>query len=151
MKLNATVVAVAICTLVLSGCTSTTTPSTTESTWSTTTPVQVSQSTDGTVQVFELTSDQMMYDGPGKGETPTDSVATIITVDSNNIITAVTNQYVAWYPKSAQYQDSFEKAIAAEIVGKSIDDVQIGTIGGASNTSKAFNKALDDIRTKMNG
>jgi uncharacterized protein with FMN-binding domain len=145
MKYNhASMVVLALTFMVLTGCTSTTSPNTTEST----TPVQVSDSADGTVQVFELTSEQMMYDGPGKGEAPTDSVTTTITVDSNNIITAVKNDYVAGYPKSAQYQDSFDKAIAAEIVGKSLDDAQISTIGGASNTSKAFNQALDSIRSK---
>ncbi|MEY3197877.1 MAG: hypothetical protein RL023_664 [Candidatus Parcubacteria bacterium] len=46
------------------------------------------------------------------------------------------------------YQDKFEGAIAAQVIGKNIKDAKIGVIAGASATSAAFNAALDDIRTK---
>lgn len=144
---NASLVVLALTIMVLTGCTSSTP---TDTTGQTTTPVQVGQNEDDSVQVFEITSDEMVYDGPGKGDTPSDSVTTTLSLDANNIITTVTNKYVAWYPKSNQYQSAFDQAIATEIVGKPLDGLEIGTIGWASNTSKAFNKALDNIRTKMN-
>jgi hypothetical protein len=47
------------------------------------------------------------------------------------------------------YQDKFEGAIAAQVIGMNIKDAKVGIIAGASATSSAFNAALDDIRTKV--
>jgi hypothetical protein len=128
MKLNTSIIAVSICTLVLTGCTSTT--NTTPNTVSTAPTTQVVQTTSNGIEVLQITSNEIPYDGEHGGtRRQNDSITATITLDKNKIITAVALDQVAGEPKSRQYQSAFNDVIATEIVGKSINDVQIGIIG----------------------
>ena len=49
-------------------------------------------------------------------------------------------------PISKGHMDAFSKAIPGKIVGKSLKDLHISVVAGASWTSDAFNKALDVAR-----
>lgn len=111
----------------------------------------VVKTADPNVQVIEITSATMPYDGKAKvNGSGLDSVTTTVSLDKNNVIVSVKNSFVAGYPKSTMFQSSFEKAIATEMVGKNIKDAKITIVAGASMTSAAFNSALDSIRTKVN-
>lgn len=47
---------------------------------------------------------------------------------------------------SRGYQERFAAAVPDEVNGKSIDDLQVGIIAGASGCADGFNDALDKIR-----
>lgn len=47
---------------------------------------------------------------------------------------------------SRGYQERFAAAVPEEVEGKSIDDLEVGIIAGASGCAEGFNDALDKIR-----
>jgi hypothetical protein len=47
---------------------------------------------------------------------------------------------------SRGYQEKFAAAVPDEVTGKSIDDLTVGKIAGASGCSDGFNDALAKIR-----
>ena len=134
---------------------STTTNSTTSSANtvnnSTTNSTTTSSTSSSDVEVIELTSSTIAYNGEhgwsfGRAN---DSMAATLTLSSDGTIQSVELSQVAWEPKSRQYQNNFANTIASSIVGKNISNVEIGKVGGASNTSDAFNDALDSIRLQF--
>lgn len=48
---------------------------------------------------------------------------------------------------SRQYQDKFVSGIADEVVGKSIDELDVSKVSGSSLTSGGFNEALAQIKS----
>lgn len=48
--------------------------------------------------------------------------------------------------ESADHQAQFQKSYKSKVVGKSIKDLKLSRISGASLTTRAFNDALDQIR-----
>ncbi|MFK0100178.1 hypothetical protein [Streptomyces sp. NPDC091040] len=63
---------------------------------------------------------------------------------------AITDVTVKPMPKnndtSRGYQERFAAAVPDEVVGKSIDDLKVGVIAGASGCADGFNDALAKIR-----
>ncbi|TBN57739.1 FMN-binding protein [Glaciihabitans arcticus] len=49
-------------------------------------------------------------------------------------------------PESREYQGQFIDGIAAEVVGKDIDEISVDRVAGSSLTSGGFMKALDAIK-----
>lgn len=49
-------------------------------------------------------------------------------------------------PESENFQGQFADGIAAEVVGKGLDEVQVDRIAGSSLTSGGFNQALEAIK-----
>lgn len=49
---------------------------------------------------------------------------------------------------SLQYQQKFISGIAAEVVGKSLDEIKVSKVSGSSLTSQGFNQALDQIKAE---
>ena len=49
---------------------------------------------------------------------------------------------------SLQYQNKFISGIAAEVVGKSLDEIKVSKVSGSSLTSQGFNQALDQIKAE---
>lgn len=47
---------------------------------------------------------------------------------------------------SRGYQERFAAAVPDEVVGRSIDDLEVGIIAGASGCADGFNDALDKVR-----
>lgn len=47
---------------------------------------------------------------------------------------------------SRGYQERFAAAVPDEVVGKSIDDLEVGTLAGASGCADGFNDAIAKIR-----
>ncbi|KQO99493.1 hypothetical protein [Leifsonia sp. Leaf264] len=82
------------------------------------------------------------YTTPGGQE---DVTVTITLAD--DIVTAVEVTGSATSGNSKQYQSAFISGIAAEVVGKDIDDLDVSKVAGSSLTSSGFNAALDAIRS----
>lgn len=91
--------------------------------------------TDGTYEA------EGSYSNPG-GES---TVKVELTLASNEI-TEVTVTPEASNGTSKQYQTRFAGGIADEIVGKSIDDIDVSKVAGSSLTSGGFNQAVDQIK-----
>ena len=47
---------------------------------------------------------------------------------------------------SAKYQSMFKDAIADEVVGKNIDEINVSRVSGSSLTSTGFNNAIETIK-----
>ena len=54
-------------------------------------------------------------------------------------------------PTSKQYQREFTSGVQEQVVGKSLDELDVAKVAGSSLTSSGFNKALDTIRTEAAG
>ena len=65
-----------------------------------------------------------------------------------DVITDVSITEGANDPISQKFQDQFAEGYKVLVVGKNIDDVQLGKISGSSLTPKAFNEALNAIKTQ---
>ncbi|MCB9812703.1 hypothetical protein H6778_03535 [Candidatus Nomurabacteria bacterium] len=66
---------------------------------------------------------------------------------TDDMITAVNVTYDSRTAKDS-YTRRFDKAYASYVVGEALDGIQTSRIGGASLTTKAFNKALDTIEAQ---
>jgi uncharacterized protein with FMN-binding domain len=49
---------------------------------------------------------------------------------------------------SLQYQEKFASGIADEVVGKSLDEIDVSKVSGSSLTSQGFNAALEEIKSE---
>ena len=87
------------------------------------------------------------YTAEGTYSTP-ESVETIsVTVTlADDKITEVEVTGDPQKPESKQYQGQFIGGIAAEVVGKDIDQIQVSRVAGSSLTSGGFNAAIAEIK-----
>lgn len=74
------------------------------------------------------------------------SVTVELTLASDKI-TAITVTPHATDPTARGYQTMFVQGISAEIVGKSIDQLNVSRVAGSSLTSGGFNKAIAAIKS----
>lgn len=74
-----------------------------------------------------------------------DSIDVYLTVKDQNV-TAVKVVGHAFTSISEKHQNDFAEAVQDAVVGKSLKDLKIDKLAGASWTSEAFNKALDVAR-----
>jgi hypothetical protein len=65
---------------------------------------------------------------------------------AGDVITAVTVTPEATNPTAIQYQTQFADGIAALVVGKDIDDIDVSRVAGSSLTSGGFNEAIEAIK-----
>lgn len=61
-------------------------------------------------------------------------------------ITEITVNPEAEDATSRQYQEKFASGISDEVVGKSIDEIDVSKVAGSSLTSMGFNKAIEEIK-----
>ena len=87
------------------------------------------------------------YTAEGSYATP-ESVETItVTVTlRDDTVTAVEVVGNPKKPESRQYQGRFIGGIAAEVVGKDIDELAVSRVAGSSLTSGGFNSAIELIK-----
>lgn len=81
------------------------------------------------------------YSNPG-GQS---SLSVALTI-SDGTISDVTVTPEATNGTSKQYQTQFAGGIAAEVVGKSLDDLDVQKVAGSSLTSQGFNEAIESIK-----
>lgn len=65
---------------------------------------------------------------------------------ADNKITEVKVTPMAKNSTSKQFQQKFASGIADEVVGKSLDELNVSKVAGSSLTSSGFNAAIDDIK-----
>lgn len=65
---------------------------------------------------------------------------------SGNKISDITVTPMAENSTSKQFQEKFASGIADEVVGKSLDELDVSKVAGSSLTSIGFNAAIDDIK-----
>lgn len=63
-------------------------------------------------------------------------------------VTAVTVTPTATDRQAAGFQQQFADGIAAEVVGKDIDSLNVSRVAGSSLTSGGFNSAVDTIKAE---
>ena len=128
-------------TAVLAGCSAPATgtdPGTDTGTGTGTTPGDTSaEYTDGTYTA----------DGSYVAPSGQESITVEITL-ADDIVTAVTVTPHAEGGEQAVHQGEFVDGIAAEVVGKDIDSLDVHRVGGSSLTSKGFNAAIEEIKTE---
>ncbi len=94
---------------------------------------------DGT---FEATAD---YQSPNGTET----IKVTLSLEGDKVTDVeVEGASVDPSPEVIRYQGEFEDGIAAEVVGKKLDDLQVDRVGGSSLTSGGFNEAVEQIKVK---
>ncbi|MGN7860039.1 FMN-binding protein [Microbacterium sp. 22303] len=92
------------------------------------------------------------YTADGSYQTP--ETVEKITVDLTVSQDTVTKVEVTGDPQASEtkhYQSQFIGGIAAQVVGKKLDDISVSRVSGSSLTSKGFNQALATIRTEAKG
>ena len=91
------------------------------------------------------------YSAPGGYQSPNgpETIELALTVE-NGVITTIEVKPGASGGTSQRYQGQFAGGIAAETVGKSLDELQVSRIAGSSLTSGGFNQALESIKADAN-
>lgn len=86
---------------------------------------------------------QGTYDSPAGME----GIAVSVTLQNDVVVSStVTNQ--AGDRTSSRYQDKFINNFQGYVVGKNIDSINLGVIGGSSLTPEGFNQALLKIKAQ---
>ncbi|MFI5430257.1 hypothetical protein [Aeromicrobium sp. UC242_57] len=74
-------------------------------------------------------------------------VAVDLTI-TDGVVSAVTVTPEATHPTSKQFQTQFAGGISAEVVGKSLDEINVSKVAGSSLTSGGFNDAIEQIKAE---
>lgn len=98
------------------------------------------------VSTRKISSTFQTYATPAGDE----EVKVTVALDGNNVVKSLELDFVTHAPKSKMYQDLFKEGIAAQVIGKSIKEVQVGVVNGSSLTAEGFNKAIDQIESTFN-
>ncbi|BAS09709.1 FMN binding protein [Arthrobacter sp. Hiyo4] len=67
---------------------------------------------------------------------------------ASGTVTAVNITQHPSNPNTRKFQGEFAGGIAAQVVGKSIDELNVSKVAGSSLTSGGFNQALDKIKAE---
>jgi uncharacterized protein with FMN-binding domain len=92
------------------------------------------------------------YDTTGTYESPAgkETIDVSVTLDGG-VVSAVEVTPQATNPTSKTWQTKFASGVSDEVVGKSIDDVELDAVSGASLTTGGFEDALDQIAADARG
>ncbi|MBS1699623.1 MAG: FMN-binding protein [Actinobacteria bacterium] len=92
------------------------------------------------------------YTADGSYQTPetVERISVSITL-SQDTVTAVEVTGDPQASETEHYQAQFISGIAAQVVGKKLDDISVSRVSGSSLTSKGFTQALDTIRSEAKG
>jgi uncharacterized protein with FMN-binding domain len=74
------------------------------------------------------------------------SFITVTVTLRSGLITAVEVEPHATVPRSLEFQRRFAAAVPKVVVGKPIDQVQVGKLAGSSGTPRGFNDAIQKIK-----
>lgn len=69
----------------------------------------------------------------------------------DGIVTDAVVSFDVVNPVSADYQNAFENYYKGEVVGRSVEDVSLSRMGGASLTNRGFDAALATIKAEASG
>lgn len=106
-----------------------------------------SSATDDTSDADAATYKDGDYEAEGTYSNPSgESEVKVDLTLAGNQITDVEVTPMATNGTSKQFQEKFASGIADEVVGKSLDDLNVSKVAGSSLTSSGFNAAIDDIK-----
>jgi hypothetical protein len=90
-----------------------------------------------------------MYEAVGEYTSPggEEEIGVSLTLE-NNLIKDVEVEVKATRPISKKLQEDFAANYKTQVVGKSIDEVNLGKVSGSSLTPKGFNDAIEKIKTE---
>lgn len=74
-------------------------------------------------------------------------VAVDVTI-ADGVVSDVTVTPEATHPTSKQFQGLFAGGIASQVVGKSLDEIDVSKVAGSSLTSGGFNDAIAQIKAE---
>ena len=77
----------------------------------------------------------------------TETVGVELTLASGTVTAVNITQHPS-NPNTRKFQGEFAGGIAAQVVGKSIDELNVSKVAGSSLTSGGFNQALDKIKAE---
>lgn len=88
------------------------------------------------------------YEAKGNYQSPNGKEEVDVSVTlAGDTITAVTVTPEASNPTALSYQKQFADGIAAVVVGKDIDEIDVSRVAGSSLTSGGFNQAIETIKS----
>lgn len=82
---------------------------------------------------------------PPRGEPETITVTVTL---QDNIVQSVVVEGTPNEPETKLYQGQFVDGISAVVVGKPIDELNVGIVSGSSLTSGGFNAAIEEIKAE---
>ncbi|MFJ2544464.1 FMN-binding protein [Microbacterium sp. NPDC087589] len=87
------------------------------------------------------------YSADGSYQTPetVEKISVTLTV-ADGLVTEVEVTGDPQARETEQYQGQFIDGIADEVVGKSLDDIEVSRVAGSSLTSGGFNEAVESIK-----
>lgn len=91
-----------------------------------------------------------LYAGNGTYTSPNgrENIVVFVTLADGGVIADVTVTPDANNPTAAFYQGEFAEGIAAEVVGRHVDELDVTRVAGSSLTSGGFREALEQIRSE---
>ncbi|MCW2752188.1 MAG: hypothetical protein JWR83_3298 [Aeromicrobium sp.] len=103
--------------------------------------------TDSSSSTSSATYKDGSYDAKGAYPNPAGSstIEVKLTLASGKV-TQITVTPEATDPTSKGFETQFAGGISAEVVGKSIDSLNVSTVAGSSLTVQGFDKAIDTIK-----
>lgn len=86
-------------------------------------------------------------DGTYVSPNGTETVGVELTLASGTVTAVNITQHPS-NPNTRKFQGEFSSGIAAQVVGKSIDELNVSKVAGSSLTSGGFNQALEKIKAE---
>jgi uncharacterized protein with FMN-binding domain len=86
-------------------------------------------------------------DGNYKSPNGTETVGVQLTL-ANGTVSAVEITEHPSNPNTRKFQGQFAGGIAAQVVGKSLDEIKVSKVAGSSLTSGGFNQAVEAIKAQ---
>ena len=86
-------------------------------------------------------------DGTYASPNGTETVGVELTLAAGTVTAVNITQHPS-NPNTGKFQGEFAGGIAAQVVGKSIDELNVSKVAGSSLTSGGFNQALDKIKAE---
>lgn len=92
------------------------------------------------------------YEGKGRYPNPggTSDLDVKLTLKGNEV-TALNVTPEATNGTSKQYQTQFAGGVAEQVVGKSLDELDVSKVAGSSLTSEGFSQAIEEIKADAAG
>ncbi|WP_457950605.1 FMN-binding protein [Pseudarthrobacter sp. alpha12b] len=89
------------------------------------------------------------YNADGNYVSPngTETVGVQLTLAAGNVTDVQITQHPS-NPNTRKFQGQFAGGIAAQVVGKNIDELNVSKVAGSSLTSGGFNQALEKIKAE---
>ena len=89
------------------------------------------------------------YSAEGKYVSPGGQEGVSVTVTlKDGIVTDSTVETTPASPDSKEYQSDFKSGYKSQVIGKSLESIQLSRVSGSSLTSQGFNEALDTIKSQ---